>query len=157
MQFLSELSHFVNVVPPIADVFDTSRYSTSVDMSGYNKCTFVVQRGVGTTGTSVITVEATDGSSPLNVTAITFRYRKVASTDIPGALTAATSAGYTQDAGSNLMDIIEVDARDIAALAPTYHYLRLKATESVNSPVLGGITAILTEPRMATDTQSVTD
>lgn len=157
MQFLSDVLHFVNVLPPVADVFDTSRYSTAVDVSNFQKVTFLIPRGVGTTGTSTLTVEATDGSSPLNVTAVPFRYREITTADVHGALTAATTAGYTQTAGSNRMDVIEVDVRDIAVSAPTYHYVRLKATEVVNSPVLAGIVAILSEPRFATDTTSQTD
>ncbi len=135
----------VQGLPPVANALAGTKYSDIVncrDAGDY--LAFVIQRGVGTTGKSVITVEACDDNSPSNTTAIAFRYKEIDGSDVEGALQQADAAGYTMTAGSNRIDIVEVDAAHLAAEG--YGYCRLKAAESVADPVLAGILIILGGP-----------
>jgi hypothetical protein len=67
-------------------------------------------------------------------------------------LTNAAAAGYTNTAGSNDIEVIEVSAEDLSSTG--YSYVRLHAVESANDPVLAGILIVLSDPRFP---QSVTD
>jgi hypothetical protein len=145
---LTEQQHLVNALSPVADAFNGTVYSDIINMKNFGHITFVVHKGVGTTGTSTFTVEASDDVSGSNVTAIPFRYREIpADTNIPTALTDATTAGFTSTAGSNRLVVIEVDASELGDTG--YGFVRLKAVESANDPVLAGILAILSQPRHA--------
>jgi hypothetical protein len=137
--------HFAKGLDPVADFFSGTVYSDILSMENHNHITFVVYKGVGTTGTSTITVEACDDTSGSNVSAVPFNYRAITSGDTHGAFTAATSTGFVTTAGSSQLYAIEVDAEALAASG--YAYIRLKAVESVDSPVLGGILAIMSEPK----------
>ena len=141
-------NHIVTGLAPVADAFSGTVYSDVVDLSEYHGLTFLVGWGVGATGTLTLTVEACDDIVPTNVTAVAFRSRRVAATgtnDVPGALTARTSAGFTTTAGSNQKYFLEVDPSAIAATG--YRYARLKSVEVVDSPILGYIDIILSDGR----------
>ena len=60
-------------------------------------------------------------------------------------MTSATTAGFTTTAGSNQIYVIYVDAADLAPSG--YGFVRLKAVEVVNSPVLGGVMIELCQAR----------
>jgi len=139
--------HFVKGLDPVADAFSGTVYSDVIDMSEFQEILFVVYKGVGTTGTSTITVEACDDTTPSNTSAIAFWYRAITSGDTHGALTAATTSGFTTTAGSSQLYLISVRAAEL--LSSGYKYVRLKAVESVDSPVLGGILAIQGTPTYA--------
>lgn len=142
---LMEQLHFVKGLDPVADAFSGTVASDVVDMSGWYKCLFVVYVGVGTTGTSTFTVEACDDTTPSNTSAIAYQSRMILSSDTEGAITARASTGFIPTAGSSKILLFEVDANDLAASG--YRYVRLKAVESVNDPVLGGILVILGEAK----------
>lgn len=133
--------HGVNVLPPVADAGNGNIATDIVDMSCAAKAHFIVQKGVGTTGTSTITIEACDDTTPSNTTAVPFRYRNITSGDTVTAVTEATSAGFTTTAGSNHHIQIEVDAVEIAKAG--YRYVRLAAAESADDPVLFGVYCLL--------------
>lgn len=120
---------------PVADALAGTKYSDIVKCDG-GKVVFIIQRGVGTTGKSVITVEACDDNSPSNVAAVEFDYKEITAADGEGALTHASSSGYTMTAGSSRIDVIEVDAARLAEQG--YGYCRLKAVEATDSAVLAG-------------------
>ena len=141
--------HVVNALAPVADAFSGTVYTDIINMENFHHISFLIQIGVGATGTSTITIEACDDVSGSNVTAIPFHYQACVSGDTFGATTAATSAGFTTAAGSNKMYKIEVDNQALASTG--YGYIRLKAVEVVDSPVLGGILAVLSEPRYGQD------
>lgn len=141
----SEVAHFVTGLAPVADGFSGTVASDVVNMKNFGKCVFVVFTGVGLVGTSVFSVEACDDTTPSTTSAVAFHYRSYDNSDVPGSVTAASTAGFTNTAGSNRIHVIEVDAEALAASG--YGYVRLKAVESANDPVLGGILAILMEPR----------
>lgn len=149
----SERAHFVSGIDPVADVFDTTQYSDIVNLTNYGKVVFVVFTGVGTTGTSTFTVEASTTNAAGAVSAVPFYYRSYDASDAPGAVTAATSAGFANTAGSSRIHVIEIDAE--ALIASGYTYARLKSAEVANSPVLGGVLIIMLDPR-ATELVSAT-
>lgn len=137
----TETYHLVAGKHPVADAFTGTVTSDVVNMRNFQHVTFIFYNGVGTTGTSTITVLACDDVTPTNTTAVAFRYRAITSGDTPGALTAATTAGFTTTAGSNHMYAIEVDAEDLATSG--YEYVQISCVEVADDPVLGGIMIIL--------------
>ena len=141
----------VQGLPPVADAFSGTVYSDVINMKNWARVRFIRYAGVGTTGTSTLTVEACDNTTPSNVSAIPFRYRETgAGTDVFGALTDATASGFTTTAGSNQIVEVWADAEQLGASG--YGYIRLKAVESANDPVLGGILVELHGPRYASAT-----
>jgi hypothetical protein len=138
-------NHLVKGLDPVADAFAGTVYSDIVSMKNHNHVQFILIKGVGATGTSTITIEASDDVSASNVEAVPFHYQAITSGDTHGALTAATTTGFTTTAGSSQLYKIEVDVE--ALLSSGYEYIRLKAVEVANDPVLGGILINLTEPR----------
>jgi hypothetical protein len=150
MNTLLQNMHFVKGLDPVADFGDTAQSSDVVNMSGHESVVFLIYKGVGTTGTSTITVEACDDVVPTTHTAIPFFYRKyIGSDDVPAALVKATASGFNTTAGSSQLYAVEVRYGDLAALG--YKYVRLTMTEVVNSPVLGGVVIIMGNPRMPQD------
>jgi hypothetical protein len=141
----------VQGLPPVADAFSGTVYSDVINMKNWARVRFIRFDGVGATGTSTLTVEACDNTTPSTVSAIPFRYRETgAGTDVFGALTDATASGFTTTAGSN--QIVEVWADAEALGASGYGFIRLKCVEVVDSPCLGGILVELHAPRYASDT-----
>jgi hypothetical protein len=133
--------YFVPVKVPVADAFAGTLNTDIVKALG-EAVMFEITKGVGTTGTSVITVDACDDVSPSNTTAVVFWYKTSTTLGVWSDWTAATVAGFTLTAGSNQQYLIYVPA-DVLAAADQYGYVRLTATESVNDPVLGGVNAIV--------------
>jgi hypothetical protein len=134
---------------PVADALASTVTSDVVNAGLYGKVAFLVWRGVGTTGTQTLTVQASaanDGSSP---TAIPFRYRRMSSGDTMGAATAAAAAGFTTAAGGSDLYLVEVDPADTPDGKPWVH---LKSVEVVDAAVLAGILILLGDPRYAGDT-----
>ena len=54
--FLTERSHIVNGIVPVADAFAGTVTSDVVKVSDYHNVRFILYKGVGTTGTSTLTV-----------------------------------------------------------------------------------------------------
>lgn len=133
--------HPLKGIDAVADAFSATVYSDVYNAKGYSKFIFVVHKGVGTTGTSTITILAgSDAADPPTAsTAIPFTYKVMTSGDTEGALTAATASGFTTTAGSSQVYLIEVDVSELGDTG--YSYLCLKAVEVVNDPVLGGVLA----------------
>lgn len=148
---LLEEMHFIKGLDPVADALSGTVRSDVVSMKGCDKTYFIVHKGVGTTGTSTITVNACDNFTPSNRSAIPFRYRAITTGDTEGAVTQATSAGFDLTAGSSQLYVIEVDARDLPAGYPN---VELTATEVVNDPVLAGIMVMQTELKYASKINS---
>jgi len=137
--------HAVKGLDPVADAFSGTSTSDVVSLANHGSAIFLIYKGVGATGTSTITVEACDDIVPTNTTAVPFFSKSITSTDVQGALTARTAAGFTTTAGSSQIYMIQVAAEEVANAG--YSYVRLKAVEVVDSPVLGGIAIVLAAPR----------
>ena len=146
---LTQNGHIVHGLAPVADAFSGTVRSDVINLKNYHGCTFLIYKGVGTTGTSTISVNACDDTTPSNRTAIPFRYRANTSSDTWGAVTAATVTGFVTTAGSNHIYEIIVDGDELGDTG--YKYVELTAIESVDDPVLGGILCILHEPRSPQD------
>lgn len=154
MTHILEQFRFVNALAPIADAGAGTVYPTGVNCKGIGRIAWIIQKGVGTTGTSTIQVVAGDTTSPLNETAVPFHYRKISSDNATiGAVTAVAAAGVDTIAGSGDMYLVEVDAKALAASG--YAYAHLKLTEVANSPVLFGVIALATDLRYADDTSDI--
>ncbi|MCB0207344.1 MAG: hypothetical protein KDH89_21185, partial [Anaerolineae bacterium] len=95
--------HFVKGLDPVADAFSGTVYSDIIEVMGEGIC-FLVYKGVGTTGTSTLTVEACDDVSASNSSAVVFWYKRVGTTD--SGWTAATTSGFATTAGSSDMYLI---------------------------------------------------
>lgn len=137
--------HFVKGLDPVADAFAATVASDVVNMKDYESVVFVYYKGVGTTGTSTLTVEACSDVTPSATSAIPFWYKAITSGDTEGTLTRATASGFVTTAGSSQLYALEVRAADL--LASGYQYVRTKAVESVDAAVLGGILLIQAKPR----------
>ena len=142
-----ETLKFAKGLDPIADAFAGTVNSDVYNLQGHGSILFVVYVGVGATGSSTLTVEACDDVTPSNTTAIAFNYREITTGDTDGAITAAAAAGYVSTVGSSRIVLVEVDAADVAAASVNSttgnQFVRLHAVESADSPVLGGIHAVL--------------
>ena len=145
MYSLIEQLHAVKGLDPVADAFSGTVASDVIDFSLHQEVLFVIYKGVGTTGTSVITVEACDNTTPSTTSAIPFKYKAITSTDLQGAVTTATASGFTTTAGSSQIYVIEVIPEEMSASG--YQYVRLKAVEDTNNPVLGGILILAGAPK----------
>lgn len=140
-----EQLHLVKGLDPVADAFSATVTTDVVNMRDYSEVAFLIHKGVGATGTSMITVEACSDATPSATAAVPFHYRRIANSgDTHGTWTAATAAGFNTTAGSSEMYLIVVSADDLVASG--YSWVRLKAVEVVDSPVLGGIAIIMGQP-----------
>lgn len=138
-------SHVIKGLDAVADAFSGTVYSDVVNLANWHLARFLVHKGVGLLGTSTLTVEACSDAAGNNPTAVPFRYQSVTGADdVPSDVTAAAAAGFATTAGSSQLYIIEVAAQALPAGKP---WVRLKAVEVVNDPVLGGILIELKHPR----------
>ncbi len=101
MQHLDN-EHILPALYPVADAFAGTVATDIFEVPGLGAA-FDIIKGVGTTGTSVITVYASDDNSASNTTLVPFLYRASTTPDTWGDWTAATTAGFTTTAGSNQM------------------------------------------------------
>lgn len=132
---------------PVADAFAGAIVSSGFDMKNFSKVNFHILKGVGTTGTSTITVtKATDGSGTTEA-AIPFYYRRNTAAGVAGAWTLATTAGFTTTAGSTETYEIAITDQMEGLATGDKTFVRVKATEVVDSPVVGAIVAVLSGGR----------
>jgi hypothetical protein len=137
--------HVVNALPPAADAFAGTVVTDVINLKNWQHVSFLVQCGAGAVGTSTITVEACDDTTPTNMEAIPFIYQECVSGDTFGEVKQAEASGFTTAAAANKMYKIEVDAQALAKSG--YSYVRLKSVEVVDDPVVGGVIAVLTGGR----------
>lgn len=146
---LSQGMHVVNGLYPKADAFATSMTTDYIAIRDYGGLTFIIHTGDATAGTAdgTVTVLAATAAAGTGATAIAFKYQVCASStsvDTWGALTDATSTGFSMTAGDNYMYLIHVDP-DVAQNGPTAKggdFVALKVTEVTNDPIVAGVIAI---------------
>jgi len=153
MQILDKL-HWVKGIDPIADAFAGTVRTDIVECLGQGVL-FLRYDGVGTTGTSVVTVEACSNVTPGASTAVAFMYRTCTTGDTWGNWTAATTTGFTTTAGSSQLYQIYVDAAELAEEG--YGYARAVFTESADSEVLGGVLIAVVNLRYGEQPESLID
>ena len=134
-----EQMHFAPAYYPAADPYAGGTESDVMNMERFNKCAFLLMKGVGATGVITVTVNACDDVVPTNQTAIPFRYRYGTATDVPGTLTEATSTGFALTAGSNELVLIEVDAVEIRKAGATFEYVQLAVAEGTDGAILSSV------------------
>ena len=154
MSHIIEANHFVHGIAPVADAFAGTVNSDIIEVAGEG-ILFLLYKGVGTTGTSTLTVDACDDVSASNTTAVQFWYRINTGTDVWGSWTEAAAAGFATTAGSSHMYQVWVPAAYVGAQG--YAYARLTAVEVVDDPVLGGILAIVINTRFQAMPYSLID
>lgn len=142
---MKELYHIVNALPPAAGAFTGTVETDVINMANFEHVSFIVQCGAGAVGTAAVTVEACSDVTPTNTVAIPFVYQECVSGDAFGAITKATATGFVTSAAANKVYKIDIDADVLAASG--YGYIRVKSVESVVGAIVGGILAILVEPR----------
>ncbi|MCO4819792.1 MAG: hypothetical protein KC517_09220 [Bacteroidetes bacterium] len=149
---MKRYTHSVKGIDPIADAFAGTVYTDIFSMRNHKTAEVLVYVGVGATGTSTITVEASDDVSGTTTSAIPFYYQEVLSGDTHGTLTQATTAGFTTTAGSSKIVKLYINASDIGATG--YEFCRVKFVEVVNSAVLGGVLIQLLDARFESSVQA---
>lgn len=118
------------------DMFNGDPSTDVIVMRKARSIVFGILKSAGATGTATITVESCDDTTPTTTTAVAFHYRACTSGNTWGAVTAATTAGFTTTAGANQMYVIEVSADE---LSDGDIGVRLVATEVVDNPCDGAI------------------
>ena len=153
---LSQNTHIIPVLAPVAD-FGAGGFDTDiVSMKNASHLTFLVVMGANAGGAQTFTVEASDDVSASNTAAIAFNYKVLlgtadpVSTDVWGALTAATSSGVLMSTAAYQTFAIEVDASVVQAEG--YEFVKLVGAETTNAAILGGVYAILSGLRHHGDT-----
>ncbi len=144
--------HMVPLLQPVANAFAGTVNTDIMKCAGVG-ILFTIGKGVGTTGTSTITVDACDDVTPTTDTAVAFMYRASTTPDVWGDWTQATSAGFTTTAGSNQVYEVYVDGSAIGANG--YEYARLTAVEVVASAVLGYVNGEVIDPHYAPQPSTV--
>jgi len=142
--------HVVNALPAASaaaydDLFNGTPATDIINLGKYENATFIIQKAAGATGTATITVESCDTVVPGTATAIPFVYWVCTTGDTWGDMQTATASGFTTTAGTDQVYAVEVNS---ASLSGTNKYVRVKATEVVNSPVSGSITCLLSKGRV---------
>jgi hypothetical protein len=146
-KFTFGLRHLIRGLDAVADAFAGTVYSDVVNIANYDAAEFIVHKGVGTTGTSKLTVEACSNAAGDDAEAVEFSYqRHTGATDVPAAVVNAAATGFDTTAGSSELYSVQVDSQK---LPEGKSWVRLKAVEQVNDPVLGGILIVLHGPRYA--------
>jgi hypothetical protein len=143
-----ENGHVEVGINAVADFAAGDVESDIVSMKNHGRVVFLCHWGVGTTGVVALTVDACDDVSATNTAKVPFWYRKITAAGAPGTLTRADKdTGVSNTAGSNQVIAIEVLAEDLAALG--YSYVRLNVNETTADPLLGGVLALMLDPRHA--------
>jgi len=131
---------------PASDVINMKNADTAVFL--------IVTNANGSSGTAAVTVLACDDTTPTNTSAVPFYYRKISAPDTQGAVTAATTSGFTTTGTANDCWLVEVDSADIHAANSNagYGYVQCVCTEDTNQPVDGAMFAFLMKRRYQDDT-----
>lgn len=144
--------HIVNGIVPKADAFATAGTTDYVNLENYGKAVFVIHTGNATGGTAngAVTLTASASAAGTSTTALAFKYRVCASSttvDTWGALTDATSSGFSMTAGDNYIYVVEITADDVAAQIDGKPFVALTVTESSNDPIDAAVLIILDDAR----------
>ena len=130
------------------DMFNGDPSTDVLSMANYREIVFYIVKSAGATGTATITVESCDDVTPTTATAVAFNYRATTTGNTLGAYTAAAAAGFATTAGTNQMYEVSIQADQLNG---SDKYVRLVATEVVDSPCDGAIISVGFCPRYAED------
>lgn len=163
---LSENVKIIQLRAPVADAFNGDPLMAAVGVANYRKCTFIVNMGVNTAGAGRVKFLAfgADVAAGTNKTEIGFWQRTGTGSapDTLGALTRVEAGASAAVAAANCVatqHIIEVDveeakkAQEAAGFA--FNGIALQVDETVDDPIVGSVTCILSEPRNAGATMPI--
>lgn len=147
MDFLFK-NHIINGIVPKADAFATSGTTDWINCAGHERIGFLIHTGNATGGTAngTVTVNCSAAAAGTSTTALPFKYRVCASSttvDTWGALTDATTSGFSMTAGDNYMYWIELQSDDVNATADGKKFVALTVTESSNDPIDASVSVFL--------------
>lgn len=139
--------HVINGLVPVADAFDTIKYTDIIDAGGGSGVLFIIQTGATSgAGADTLTVNASSTIAAAAETAVPFIYRECTSTDTWGAWTAVAATGVSiSTATANSMWQVYVDSAEIAETG--YRYVRLVIDETADFAVTAAVLAIVLDPR----------
>ena len=149
--------HVINALSPVADAFATEKDTDIVDAGVGDGVLFIIHTGVASAAaTSTLTVEASSTIGAAATAVVPFVYRECLATDVWGDWTAATTTGYLATmTASNGMWMVYVDSAEIAEEG--YRYVRLSTDEGSGGAVVGGVLAIIINPRYSVANESALD
>ena len=149
--------HVINALSPVADAFATEKDTDIVDAGVGDGVLFIIHTGVASAAaTSTLTVEASSTIGAGATAVVPFVYRECLATDVWGDWTAATTTGYLATmTASNGMWMVYVDSAEIAEEG--YRYVRLSTDEGSGGAVVGGVLAIIINPRYSVANESALD
>jgi hypothetical protein len=136
-------SHYIKGKLPMADGFTGTVYSAVVNLKYYGAAEFIVFRGGGALGTSLLTIEACSDINATQVQPVEFTYVRVSPGDTHSA--PATVASLTTPGGG--ADIFILKIRGSALGRWGWTHARLKSVEQTVGQVAGAILIRLEEPR----------
>ena len=135
---------YVKAIDPVADYTSGDVETDIFSMKNWSSITFFVYKGVGTTGTATVTIQACSTITPTATDDIAFRYSSNTATDVIGDLTDVAATGVTITAGSSQIWAFTVNADE---LTNDYEFVRMVLTEVDSTAVLGGVMAVLSGGR----------
>jgi hypothetical protein len=143
--WLSEVGHFVNLLPAI-DITG-GKTGTRFSMANYAHASIFLSVGVSAAAFTKIIVNACTASSGGVATAIPYTLypQETVAGDVMAAKEAVLAAGRTPSANDNIFYVIELDARE---LPEDSKWVELSLTNGANS-VIASAVAILTGARYA--------
>ena len=141
--------HVINAIPPVADVFASAANTDIIDAGVGDGVLFIIYSGaVSGAAVNTVTIEASSTTGAAAVATVPFVYRACVATDVWGAWTAAAKTGFSADnTAANSMWQVYVDSAEIGEEG--YRYVRLATDETGNFTVLGGVLAMVINPRYA--------
>lgn len=161
---LSEQVKILQLSPPAADRFSGTVTSQVVNMSQYRKCTFVIEAGVNTSSIGRIAPQVQACSrydSATSVSPVTCSVQKGTNWTYGDTLAAASAvvvsgvnATSAPAAFQNTVLVIECNADQVRAAGSDGGFtpvgVRLVTSEVVDSPIVGSVLCILSEPLFGT-------
>ena len=135
---------YVKALDPVADYTASDVETDIFSMKNWSSITFFVYKGVGTTGTATVKIQACSTITATATTDIPYRYSSNVATDVITDLTDVAATGVTITAGSSQIWAFTVNADE---LTDGYEFVRMEMTEVDSTAVLGGVMAILSGGR----------
>jgi hypothetical protein len=149
--YSAQAGHWAQLLAPVDET--GGKTSAAFSMATYAHASIVLGIGVSAAAPGAVTLQACADASGTSATAIAFDVFKceVAASDVLGARTPVTTAGFTPPATDNIFYVIEIDAQKLPQGLP---YLRVVEADATNS-VINAIFVLLSGARQACD-QSAT-
>lgn len=135
-----------SVISSNADIFNGNPQSLWIDMTNWQRATFIVQKGTGATGTARAVLQSADDDSGTNPTNLACKYRKATSGDSFSSWADAVASGTVITAGEDQVWEFSLSAQELEDDQP---FVGFSLAEIVDSEVNGGVTCILTNPAIA--------